>query len=198
MAFIPATPGIVGFGGGNKPAIFQAVAPQPMSQQTDDGPFTRCHDSLGNNLKVAISGIVACSGCYTINAGGGPQDVEFSFTGLNGMFTAVWNAITSAWEVVIGTATVSFFPSADGSCTGDPTTSTADVMLSLQCSGDNSFTAISLAGAAITVDVFENVAGTVQFGDPLPNTFVLGDCGTGTGPAFIGAYGGNITITLPP
>lgn len=166
-----------------------------QQQQDDDGPFTRCHDALGDSLNVAISGIMGCSSCYTINPGGGAVDVEFTFTGLNGLFTAAWNAGTSAWEVIIGTVTVTFFASADGTCTGSPTTSTADVLLSLQCTGDNSFTALALAGAVITVNVFSNVAGDVQFGDPLPNTYVLGDCGTGSAPAFVGAFGGNITVS---
>lgn len=153
-----------------------------------------CHDGLGDNLSVAISGILKCPDCYTINPGGGAADVKFSFTGLNGLFTAAWNAGTSAWEVVIGTATATFYASSDGSCTGSTTTSEADVVLSLQCSGENQFTAIVGAGVSISINVFSN-AGT-PFHSVLTNAFVLGDCGTGSAPSFIGAYGGTITLSL--
>jgi len=153
-----------------------------------------CHDLYGDTLQAAISGIHTCDGCYTINPGGGPQDVQFSFTGLNGMFTATWNAITSAWEVTIGTVTITFFASSNGSCTGATTTSTEDVVLSLTCQGENLFVANAVAGGALSVSVFDSNAATpVPFGDPMNSIFVLADCGSGS---TIGAYGGTITLSV--
>lgn len=201
MNRFPPTLGVVGFDFGLKPAFSVAVVPGHGVRQQDDGDgvpdYRRCHDVLGDNLDVVVAGVTVCGGCYTINAGGGPQDVHFSFTGVNGSFTAVWDAFSSTWQVVIGTATVTFYGSTDGSCAGETGDSTADVVLSLTCQGDNTFTATGLAGAAISIVVFSNVGAGAALGDPIPNLLILGDCGTGS-TVFVGGYGGSVTATLPP
>lgn len=149
-----------------------------------------------SNLDVAISGILSCDACYTVNAGGGNQDVKFdTFTGINGTFTAVWNAINSRWEVVIGTITVHFYSSADGSCTDEFNSAVEDVTLAIKCeSGVLTATAASSSGPLPFV-VFNNSTGG-SLSDPLDNSFVSGDCGQPSPPAIVAAYGGTITITV--
>lgn len=191
----PPTIGVVGFDFGYKPAFSVAVGRQlKIKQQDDDGPFIRCHQSLGDFILVAISGVLACLDCYSIDTGSGMQDVKFSLSGVNGSFTALWDG-SAFWTVTIGSATVKFYSSSDGSCSGDPSESTGDVILSLSCSGDNLFSALAFAGAAITVGVFQNLLGT-PFGDPMNNVLTPTECATGTAPSFIGAHGGVITLSV--
>ncbi len=196
MPFIPATPGIVGFGGGEKPAVFQAIAPQYslMNQQTDDEdepPITFCHDFIGDNLDVVVSGILQCSGCYTI----GGVDVSISFTGVNGMFTAVWDSGSGTWIVIVGTITVITYLSNDGTCTGVDTTTTGDLTLSALCSGANTFLVTITGTAGLSLSVFQN-DGSGVLGDALANLFTLGECGTGTLPTVAG-YDGTVTVSKP-
>lgn len=153
-----------------------------------------CHDSIGDSIEVAVSGVLTCGDCYTVNPGGGPQDVKLTFTGLNGLFTAVWNPITSLWEVVVGTVTVDFYSSSNGTCIDQFNSITGNMLLALQCSGANLFSVQITGSAGIGVTVFNTNPGTpTPFDAPLNNTLLEADCGTGN---TVGGYGGTVTLSL--
>lgn len=194
MPFIPATPGLVGFGGGNKPAVFQAVAPQylVMNQQTDDdGPFTRCHDALGDTLHYAVSGVQNCGGCYTYPSLRG-QSFQFSFTGVNGAGTVTWDG-TSSWTATIGTETVTLY--SDEDCGTFDQTIDLDIVLSVQCGGDNQFQAQIIWQGFISGQLFQYAA-PAGLGEPISNALGSTACGTGDPPAIITTgFDGTITIS---
>lgn len=202
MPFIPATPGIVGFGGGSKPAVFQAVSPQylPMNQQTDDdGPFTRCHDALGDTLQFAISGVLVCSGCYPLdNALGPPRDMKFSISGVNGTGTATWNG--SAWVATAGSVTITVFASTDGTCTGASFDTTSDLTIGIACQGDNQFGANIVANNVVILGFTWSVvaffgAGLQPLGAPINSTLGSGDCGQDAFIELNAASDGTVTVT---
>lgn len=127
MAFIPATPGIVGFGGGNKPAVFQAVAPQYslMNQQTDDDETPLC---AVTDLQSVNAGITIC-GCIAITGVG--NFIVTGTTGITGLQTITYSG--GFWQSVIGTVTVQRYLEDD--CTtpvGDPFDQ--DVIETIVCS----------------------------------------------------------------
>lgn len=193
MAFIPATPGIVGFGGGNKPAVFQAIAPQYqlINQQTDDDQPLFCHDALGDNLSAAVSGILNCGGCYTFSGLPG-QSFQFSFTGVNGVHSIVWNG-TSAWVATIGRETLTIY--SDEVCGTVDSSADVDIILSVTCDGDNQFSAQINWGSAISGILFSTLASATLAGT-IFNALSLSDCGTGNPPSQIpSGYDGQITIT---
>lgn len=167
------------------------VAGSPSFPCGPCGP--KCHDKWGDTLEAVFSGITDCSGCYTI--GVSPQDVKFTFTGVNGgPFTATWDAGSSTWiSLAIGTVTISVYGSSDGTCTGMPTDFTQNVDLSISCSGNNLLNINVNSGGTFNVNLFQSAAGTL--GDVIPNSFVLGDCGSGT-LSFTSAYGGVVTVSL--
>lgn len=208
MAFIPATPGLVGFGGGSKPAIFQAVAPQYslMNQQTgdEDTPPVFCHDALGDVLNYAASGIAACSGCYPLpNSLGPDRDVKFSFSGINGTGSATWNG-TSAWlGSPIGTVTATVFASTDGSCSGSSFDVTVNAGIVITCLGEDKMAAgingspMTILGFTWAVNVFVDTI-RVDLADPIPNELSSGDCGPVGVTDLNVAFGGTITVVVPP
>lgn len=203
MPFIPATPGLVGFGGGEKPAVFQAVAPQylVMNQQTDDDPdYRRCHDILGDMLNFAISGVLACGGCYPLdNALGPPRDIKFAISGVNGTGAATWNG-TSAWIGSTGTVTITVFASTDDSCTGASFDVSSSAVIVIVCQGDNQFTAniqagpVTILGDTWSIALFTS-AGFVDLGMPIPSTLGSGDCGQNAFVALNAAFDGTVTVT---
>lgn len=192
MNRFPPTLGVVGFDFGFKPAFSVAVLPlgAVVKQQEDDVPLTFCHDRLGDTLDGVVSGVSVCSGCFTTGAG----DVKFSFTGVNGGATLAWDGVK--WTVGIGTLTVEFYASVDGTCTGLTGTDSGILFLSAVCSGGNVFfvnIVATITGFDFTV--FASNAGTA-FGSPMNSTLVIGNCGSGSDPIVAG-FGGTVTLALP-
>lgn len=207
MAFIPATPGLVGFGGGNKPAIFQAVAPQYslMNQQTgdEDTPPVFCHDALGDVLNYAASGIAACSGCYALpNALGPDRDIKMSLSGINGTGSAIWNG-TSAWLGASGTATITTFASTDLSCSGASFDTTTTCTVVITCLGSDQMAAgiiglpVTILGFTWSIVAFDT-ATRQNLAVPIPNSLASGDCGPVAFDHITVGFGGTITVVVPP
>ncbi len=203
MPFIPATPGIVGFGGGEKPAVFQAIAPQYslMNQQTDDEdepPITFCHDFIGDNLDVLNTGITICGGCYTDPVSG--RDFSLSFTGVNGGFTLIWDGVSS-WVLVVGVLTVVTYMSGDGTCSVVDTTFTYDVTQIVICAGSNLFdtsigSSAQVGGFPVNFGLFQDAA-PQTFDAPMSNALLLAGCGGISGGNGQSAYDGSVTVPTP-
>lgn len=128
-----------------------------------------CPD-ITQDIDVIISGQQACP--------------SISFTGINGSFTAVWDAGASVWQVEVGTVT-------------DPV-QTLPAFLQLSC-GDG----LWFANIAAFGDIFnmyhsydEGAPVGIPLGDPMPDFGSVGDCGVGTGHTIYG-YGATITLSLP-
>lgn len=196
MKRFPPTAGIIGYDFGTKPAFSVTVGQflGPIKQQDDetpDGPF--CHDEIGDHLDVAISGVLPCSGCYTF----GGNDYTISWTGVNGVFDAVWDSGLGIWTVVVGSATVTRYVSADGSCVGFDVDGTADAVLQVLCAGNSQMGVLVEAGTILgAVPIFQNTNG-VTFDDPLPNVFTAAGCEVLGFGNFPGAYDGVITLSKP-
>ncbi len=205
MPFIPATPGIVGFGGGEKPAAFQAIAPQYslMNQQDDETTPVFCHDALGDTINAVVANVLACSGCYTIDVGGGPFDIDVSFTGsVNGAWAVLWDG--SQWVVAVDTLTVNIYASGDGTCVGLTDTKTAPLTLTISCSGGNALfvnvtATITFGITPVGFTIFAENTGT-EFGNTIVSTLTLGMCGgDGNIPPFlvVAGHGGTMVLSLP-
>lgn len=194
MPFLPATPGIVGFGGGLKPAVFQVIAPQYslMNQQVDEDydPFP-CRTTYGDTFKILTSGIAAC-GCFNFNPG---TDVDrfIAITGtVNGMFTATYFnpsfiAGFEIWAALnVDVATITTYPSTDGTCTGGGTVETQNVDIVILCLNG----AITEARIIIEDQTFLLFDATAPvLGMAAPNNLV---CGVANGAGF----GGFLTYSL--
>lgn len=205
MAFIPATPGIVGFGGGNKPAVFQAIAPQYslMNQQTDDDEVPKfCRDALGDSILWALSGNKTCVDCYTVQLGDlANHDVTYDLTRTDVTGTASWNG-TNWVQTGIWTAQITVYVSVDGSCSGGVLESkTGDLDLTISCTGSDQMTARVAGNIPLLLGATEFIAyesiNAYPFGTPMPNFRTIAFCGTATGTGGVyGAYDGTLSLSL--
>lgn len=160
------------------------------------GGCQKCHDLLGDNLAVVISGVTVCMPCLS----NGTLNIAVTFTGINGAFTAVWDAGSSTWIVTVGTVTKTRYPDGTdgGGCTGDPTIETKDAILTISCSGDNALGA-NISAAGFDPDPIEiefiDAAGTINAA--MTNTNGCGFNGDGS-ILLVGTVGsGTVTVTFP-
>lgn len=168
-----------------------------FSMVGDDGqPFFPCggcqvcHDLYGDFLDAVISGVTSCA-CQAL--GGASPDITTSFTGVNGSFTATWDALRNEWVATnIGTLTLKTYDSVDGTCTDEADTFTAQVDLHIACNNNilGAFATTGSIGPLGTSTLFQNLSFAID--DVAPNTLNCFD------DAPIGqAFDGNITVTTP-
>lgn len=159
---------------------------------------TFCRDRYGDTIDAVLSGVLQCLGCFFFTFAG--NDYSASWTGVNGSFTATFDAGPGIWiNASVGTITINSYLSTDGTCTGDPTTSTLDARLEIEC---NQFT----EGRSIFfVQVFGGDSGGVNFvifsatvfiDTASPNDLTIVSCGTTPSSTRAPVIGYNGIITL--
>lgn len=123
-----------------------------------------CGAYFGVDLDVTIAGILACAG-YTFNSG------------INGPFTALWDAGSGTWIVTVGSVTFG----------GD----TDDAILTLACQADGGFLIIiSFLNSLNAHSVYSSGATFAPFDTAAPN--VLTGCLT-----FEAGHDGTVTVIRP-
>lgn len=165
-------------------------APWALAGTVDPCCCGFCHALFGDTLDVVVTGVVSCD-CIA----GGP-DSSYVITGVNGSFTAAWDA-SSAWTVVVGSITYTQWESGDGTCSGESITASADLTLYITCTGNNHLVVFigtgSLPPPINALEAFLNSDG-LTIDDTMPNQTICGDSGGGL---FQVGIDGNVVVSLP-
>lgn len=168
-----------------------------MSQVTDGHPSfacggcITCHPLLGDNLNVVNSGVTVCDPCLS----NGTLNINITFTGINGAFTAIWDG--TVWTVVVGTATKTRYPDGGGGCEGDADVETQDAIQTITCSGDNVLSSSITASFAPDPGLVQFLQATGTINAAMTNTLGCGFEGGGS-ILDVGTAGtGTVTVTFP-
>lgn len=161
-----------------------------------------CHDKYGATIHSALSGVTLCSGCLTVSLpDASVRDVEYSFTGINGMAVPTWDG-TNWVAPAVGTGTITVYNSNDGTCSGGVLEAkTGDLNLTVSCSGENQMGAFVKGTIPLDLGATEFIAyesvNVYTFGDPMPNFRTIAFCGASNpGIGVYAAYDGTLSLSL--